>query len=341
MTLTTHFLVITFTVFGFLTVAGHSVASPNVILDPIPDAKLSAVLQSHFTLPLVLGVLDQSEAERRAAIDTEAQKLTSLLRSYGYRDGKVKIVKPSGTDKPTRLRAMPGVLYRLGWIRVDGLPADVPSDLSRALNEFLESNIGQDATAQAFDAINGGVRWNLREASYAKATVSPPLLKMETETRTVGVVIKVEIGPRVRLGKVKFEGSGRMKPSDAAKFVPFSNGAPYSLSAIESLRSALEQTNSFRRIQISLSDQANAAGQFDLNVELRDGPGDPGTLKRSSGFGPLLVFATMLLIVFRECTRATRHWKNATFRHSLTGAVFLMVTASGVVILQRIVGFLA
>jgi outer membrane protein assembly factor BamA len=334
-------LICAFILLPLLTGVCRSDTLSQAILEPVEDTKLNVLLQQHFSLPLFLNAATASDIHQDRAIKAEASKLKTLMHTQGYLGARIEIVRPQSSDEPLRMRPVPGPLYRLGWVRVDDLPPEPNEKLINSLNDLLDRYVGKRANRQVLAALRSEIRWTFREASFANAEVSQPQMTLEPETRTAGVVLDVVAGAPIRIGRVKFQGAANRRLEIAKNLVPVKPGDLYKASVIDTVQEDLDRTGLFRRVRISLSERPNTSDQYDLNIEVRDGPSDPVQLKESGGLGPFLVFATILLIVFRECVRATKYWKNLVFRSSLTLVVFLMTATSGMFIVQRIAAFLS
>lgn len=317
-----------------------ALAADRVVLEPVDDPELARVLSGNFTLPMLVDLEGQTEAEVATAIDAEVQKLTGLLRSLGYLEGRVEMTGSATEEDPLRLVPVPGLLYRIGWIRVDGLPSPTPDPLRQALNAYIAQEVGKDATRNVLDRITSGVLFELREASYGKATVASAEIRMDDAMRTAGVIVNAEPGPSLSFGEVRFTGSYRIDNAEAQEFVAFGAGDPYSKTTIDQLHADLEDTGMFRRIRVELVDAPNAVDTVDVAVELRDRPPDPDALEESSGIGPTRLMITMFMLVLLECLRVTSYWSFPAVRYAVLSPVILMISVSGLMILNRLIAFL-
>lgn len=316
-------------------------ARAQIIVAPLEDAQLNDVLTRHLTLPEFMYVGAGSRDEWLASVKLEATKLEALLQGYGYLEATVDVTVADGSPETVLMTPVPGSLYKIGWIRVDGSPPDNDGTLSSSLNSLLNDRVGKDADRQTLAELRRSVTWTLGEASFANAAVSKQDFILEPDTGTVGIVLAIEPGPPVVIGDVRVEGAASRRLDIARNLVPIEPGDPYRASVIDAIQTDLEATGLFRRVRISLAGKPDRLGRTTLRFELRDGPSDPVQLKESSGLGPLLLMITMLLVVFRECIRATRYWRNVAFRSVLTLLVVLMTAASGVLVVQRIAVFLS
>lgn len=318
-----------------------ALAADRVAIDAVEDPELTEILAKSFTLPILVALEGRSETAIQADIDAETRKLTGLMRSLGYLDARIETKGSLTAEDPLRFQPVPGPLYRIGWIRIDGLPAPTPEPLKDGLNDFIFTEVGKNATRQVLENIADGILFQLREASYGKATVAAPDISLDRGNRSVGLVFNAQTGTPLAFGKVQVEGSFRISEAEAQTLVPFVPGDPYSKTAIDALLSAFEQTDQFRRVRVDVLEDPDVSGRINVFVQLRDSVPDPNLLDESSGIGPTRLILTMLMIVVLECVRVTSIWSHTAVRRALMIPVILMVGVSGVMALERIYDFLS
>ena len=320
--------------------AHSATASNRVILETVQDPELATILERSFTLPMLIDLKGQFYPDLVAELDAEVRKLTGILVSLGYLDARIEFTGNATIENPLRFLPVPGQPYRLSWLRVDGLPSEVQEKLKPALVMISSKIAGKTATQEVLRTIVRGVLFELGEASYGWATAASPEIRVAPNSLTAGAVVVVQPGPSLRLGEVHVSGSLQMDKTQAKLLVPFKAGEPYSETAINSLQTAFEKTNLFRRIRIEPAKELNSEGQIDLYVRLRDIAPDPNALAESSGIGPTRLVLTMLMIVLLECVRVTSLWSHASVRVAFSVAVVLMVSVSVFMVLERLYSFL-
>ncbi len=319
--------------------SGHgATAASRVMVEPVQEPELASILAERSTLPLLLDLAE--EVDIAAEITAEIRRMTNIMVSLGYLEARIYTDGDATEESPLRLKPVPGRLYRVGWIRVDGLPSEMPENLTLGLNLFSSETVGKNATKEVMRDITRGVLFQLRESAYGMASVADPIISVDPQTRTAGVVVSVQPGTQLLFGEVTFRDSTQVANAQVQALVPFESGSPYSITAIDALQTALERSNLFRRVRIELADEPNATGHIDVIVQLRDRAPDPVALAQSSGVGPTRLIVTMLMIVLLECVRVTSYWSHTAVRRALSTAVMLMIGVSGLMILERLYGFL-
>jgi outer membrane translocation and assembly module TamA len=314
-------------------------ADTRVLVAQTADAEMDVILAQNLTLPLLLDTPELAEQDLSREIEAEARKMSALLQAYGYLTARVEVSGSTTDADPLILTPLTGNLFRIGWIRVDGISSVAPA-VKRSIEAFIDAKVGEKATTKRLDLIRAGVVSALRNGSYGHAVVPFPDVAVEPRTSTAGMSLIVQPGESLTFGNTYFTGSFRMKSAEAAAFVPYQIGEPYTGEAIEALRAALEDTNRFRKVRIKLVATPNPAGQTDIHVDLRDRAPNVIELARSSGIGPMLLILTMLMIVSMECLRVSPFWSSRALRRIVTLTSISMISVSVPVIVMRLAGFL-
>lgn len=314
--------------------AASRALADTAILAPPADAGLASLLERNFTLPLVLGTLPgtASDTDRRNAITAEVARLTALLRSRGYLDARIETSGSGTDDDPLRLIPRPGPLFRLGQIRVEGLPPR----LSARIEWLWTSRQGTVALQSTVDRISRGLLYELRQASHAGAALRDPAYALDRQAGLADLTLTVDPGPPMRFGTVLFHGSPRMDDATAQGFVPFRPGDAYSLTAIETLRDALDRTGRFRRIRIEQDTPADAAGVVNLSVRLWD-----RALLPAEGVQPRVLLFTILVLAMVQAVRMTPHWADRSVRVLMTTPAILLLAGAALEVADRLRSFLA
>ena len=265
--------------------------------------------------------------------------MSALLQTYGYLTARVEVSGNTRDAAPLILTPLTGDLFRIGSIRVDGIGSVAPGVVG-SIETFIDAKVGEKATSEMLNVIRDGVVSALRNGSYGHAAVPSPEVAIEPRTLTAGVSLMVRPGEPLTFGDTYFTGSYRMNSAEAAAFVPYQKGDAYTGDAIAALRTALEDTDRFRRMRIDLDTDPNPAGQTDIRVDLRDRAPDAVELARSSGIGPKLLILTMLLIILMECLRVSPFWSSRALRGIVTLTSIGMIGVSVPVIVMRLAAFL-
>lgn len=307
----------------------------TALLEPVPDSEIAFLLERNFTLPLSLASAARTEAERQDLIAAEVARLTALLTARGFLEARIDTLGRATEDDPIRLRPVPGPLYRFGDVRIDGLPQPLAPALVAEITALQSGHGGKPARQSAVDDLSSGLLYALRQASYADAALREVTFDLDPEARVADLVVAVDPGQPARFGVVRFSGSLRMTEAEAQRLVPFQPGDPYSLSAIDALYRALDETGTFRRIRIETRPDPAAAGVTDLAVRLRDRADLPPLHSQ-----PRLILATILFLAVLQTVRMTSAWSRRGLRRVMIGAAVLLLAGSALEVAQRLYGFL-
>lgn len=320
--------------------AGQGAAQDPVVLDPVPDnAALSGILASAFTLPLLFGIEGQSRADLDAEVAAEATRLAGLLRSFGFLEARVNLSGSATPEDPLRFAPVPGPRYKIGRIRVEGVPRDAGAALA-VIGTLVSRSEGATATRAVLDELTNGIVHELREASYANAATGEIGFDFDRQSGIAGLTLRVDAGLPFRFGQVAFRGSYRVAESETMKLVPFRPGDPYSVSATDALWTALDQTGKFSRIRIEHKADPKSAGVMDLDVRLWDKAEFPDRIEALSDVGPRRLALTILMLILLESFRVTTQWSDRYIRRFLIIPTSVMLAGSAIVLAERLYRFL-
>lgn len=309
--------------------------SDLAILDQVADHDIAFLLGRNFTLPLLLGGTSASQKARQDLIAAEVARLTHLLTARGFLDARIETSGAAIQGDPVRLHPVPGALFRFGEIRIEGLPLRPDPALIKALDALRSGPTGAPVLQGTIDELGRDILYTMRQASYADAALVDVAFDLDRLAVTADVIVTLDPGLPSHFGQVRFDGSLRMQDDDAHDLVPFQPGDPYSLTAIDALRRALDDTGTFRRIRIEAKADPDEPGVIDLAVQLRD-RADPPPVDRP----PLFLIVTILFLAGVQILRMTSHWANSEVRLRLIVPAVLLLGGSAVEIGHRLYAFL-
>ncbi|WP_428686621.1 hypothetical protein, partial [Roseibium sp.] len=203
-----------------------------------------------------------------------------------------------------RLHPEPSLQYRIGWVRLIGLPAGLPDKSLTDLDDLAAVYVGRTATRELIENLTAGIAWNLRQASYEAAEILQIDETTEPEYRTVGLTVTLVPGPAVRIGGVRFVGSAKASMFAQVASEIVAEGTLYSITSTERLRTLLQRSGLFRQVRISVSDTPTSDGSSDVIVELQDRPPPDHVSLAATGFGLTISLVTMVLIIVKEVVGA-------------------------------------
>lgn len=217
-----------------------------------------------------------------ARAESDAVRFDTVLRSFGYYDGRIQIRiagraiddptlfpvledRPAGSPVKVAVNIASGPLYRLGIVRLDG---PVPADVRAAFN--LKS--GDPARAAAVLAAGEAVLQALREDGFALAQVPPPDALVDHDTRRMDVVYLAEPGPRVTLGSITINGLTRLREDYVRRRLDLQPGEPFSPARLEAARRDLLADGVLAWARLTPGTVPDAEGRLPLTLDVAERP---------------------------------------------------------------------
>jgi translocation and assembly module TamA len=215
-------------------------------------------------------------------------RLTTALDSFGYYQNQVKITIADRSlddpDLPQALDAMAanasatvaiavvaGPLYHIGQITLTG---EVPKDDRAALT--LKS--GDPAVAGAVLDARTSLLSALEENGYALAKIAVPDATADDAAHTIDVTYAVDTGPRVKIGRISFQGLKEVNESFVRRALTVHGGDLYRPSRIEAARQALAGLGVFSGVSARASDHLDPDGRIPLVFDVQERPQHAVTL---------------------------------------------------------------
>ena len=206
------------------------------------------------------------DAERLS--EEAAQRAESWMRSEGYYAG---VAIPTAQDNPLRA----SVKISLGARFVFAAPRvsytdDVPDETTAAAVQNAIGQVAPKASARAPDvlAAETAAVLVLQDHGYADAKAAPRLAIVDHETGEMSVAFSLTRAERVRLGAVRIEPAGVVKPQFVEKLKAWRSGDYYRPEALVDLRRDLTATGAFTRAQVTLAPEDSETGVRDVIVHL-------------------------------------------------------------------------
>jgi translocation and assembly module TamA len=215
---------------------------------PSGDAELDGLLTQTASLLAMQKKLPAAPFALIGRAQADQQQFYTVLHSLGYDDGLVDVtIDGEALTDPTlldRLTQAPkgqvvtvlitphrGPLFRLGRVRLDGLPKHFSAPLTIAP--------GQPARAAPILAASATLQTALHNAGYAFAKVSPPYAVAALAAHQLNVTYTVTPGQRVKIGNISFVGLKRTDAAFLRRHIALRPGQEFSDSAVEDARNAL------------------------------------------------------------------------------------------------------
>jgi translocation and assembly module TamA len=214
----------------------------------------------------------------RARSDTV--RLKTVMESYGYYQSAVTALidgepltsadlsdklaaMPAGKEAAVVLSYVPGPLYHLGKITLEG---DLPPDM----HGLLDLHTGQPAVAA--DVINAGTRLlrALQDKGYAFAKVEGPVAYELPQARELDVTYTVTTGKTARFGTIAITGLQRTRQSSVLSRLGMHTGDPYSAAAIDKARSNLLAMGVFGSVIVRTAPAPDPDGSVPVTFNLTE-----------------------------------------------------------------------
>jgi translocation and assembly module TamA len=215
---------------------------------------------------------------------SDAERLKTVLESYGYYESKITIqidglalndpgladhlnALPKKHDAHVQITFKLGTLYHLRNITIDGeLPASVQGAFTL--------KTGGPAVADTVLSAGAHLLAVLQEQGYAFAKVDPPVAYEDKTEPLLDVTFHVEAGPRVNIGEIHFKGLKRVHESLARRRLLLHTGELFSASAVERARADLlsPSIGVFAAVSVKVGTAVDATGGVPITFEMRERP---------------------------------------------------------------------
>ncbi len=207
-------------------------------------------------------------------------RLKTVLESYGYYQSAVTatidgepltsadladklVAMPAGSDATVVVSYVPGPLYHLGIITLEG-------DLPSAMRALLDLHTGQPAVAA--DVINAGTRLlrALQDKGYAFAKVEGPIAYELPDARELNVTYTVRTGKTARFGTIEVTGLQRTQRSSVLARLGMHAGDPYSAAAIDKARRNLLAMGVFGTVAVNTATAPDPDGSVPVTFRVTE-----------------------------------------------------------------------
>jgi translocation and assembly module TamA len=211
---------------------------------------------------------------------SDVDRLTTALQSFGYYQCVVAIrinammannpglgdlitALPKGTDAQVAISFTLGPIYHLGRIDIDG---EVPDSVRSALG----LRTGQPAVASS--VLAGGARMlsTMQDDGYAFAKVDAPIATENATAPVLDLIFHVEMGAKVNIGAIRFEGLQRMHEPLLRARLPLRTGDRYSASTLERARHDLLTLGVFSQVSLAVGTAVDDSGGVPITFKVRE-----------------------------------------------------------------------
>lgn len=264
--------------------------------------------------------------------ETETVRLTRLMQALGYLDAQTE--EATGSDGPPLLLPVPGRLYSLGYVAVDGISGALPEILQTNLRLRTERHLGEPARADTIADMRRDVLRVFQESRFATPTVVAVEIRKYPSTVLAGLHISVEPGPQASFGKVILTGDGSLSELGPAAHL---NGSPYDPAAVDGLRTDIQESGLFRRISVSVQPREGDPALVDIVAELKRNNRAEEDLAAHGLFGFSILLACGSLLILRQVAVAAPAGRKHRLFQVADIVLALALTAGAFFALQRVV----
>jgi outer membrane translocation and assembly module TamA len=312
----------------------------SVSIEPIADPEVDQALIAGVNLPTLFSAeaaLDPSSEAWSTALATEQNRLTAVLRSFGYLAGRVELVE---TPAPTEVhfRPVPGPLYRIAVIQITGVSGLGGAQDQAEIQRLVSTAIGEAPRGDILTRMAGSALWQVRNLSYPYARVLESELEADAATATASVRLAIEPGPEVKLGEVTYYGAREIDAQHLARLQPISIGDPYSPEAMEAFRLVLEDLPLVRSARVDIAEEVDASGRVPVRVMIveREDPARLGHLKLA---GIAALVSALAAIAVRQAVQTGYRGQRPLLHGHLNLAVLVLLIVVLALVVERAIKF--
>jgi translocation and assembly module TamA len=246
------------------------------------DGSMEAMLRATSDLVTLRTSAPVSPYALIARARSDAERLKTVVESYGYYESKITITidampltdpgladhlnaLPKKHDAHVQIGFKLGALYHLRNITLDG---DLPASVQGAFT----LKTGAPAVADTVLAAGAHLLAALEEQGYAFAKVDPPVAYEDKTQPLLDVTFHVETGPRLNVGEIRFTGLKRVHESLLRRRLLLHTGELFRASAVERARADLlsPSIGVFAAVSVKVGTQVDETGGVPITFEIRE-----------------------------------------------------------------------
>jgi outer membrane protein insertion porin family len=220
-----------------------------------------------------------------------AEVLTEAYRERGFPEARVRFLslalEETGQTAVADFEVVEGQERRVGDVTVEGMPPEVSS-------EDVELYPGDSLSEEAVDRARRALELRLARAGYLFARVEMEATAGEDDPRDMLVRLRVEPGPRVRVGRIILQGQSRTDERTVRGHLDVEVGQVMDLEKLAEGRRRLARLNIFRQVEVQLREPGRREEIKDVLVTIQERPRLDGEV--SGGYflvdGPRLTLDT-------------------------------------------------
>jgi len=199
-------------------------------------------------------------------VEAAERRIRDALESEGYFSARIDMrIDTAVEPRMVRASIQPGEPARIASVSIafTGPAAEDPAIAARLEKIRAHWRLPHGAIFRQDDWARAktGLVADLASVSFAGATLSSSLARVEENLADVNLSLEVASGPPFHFGEITVTGLERYGPELVENHAPFSRGTPYSMELMRRFERRLALTGHFAAVQVSFdTDPALAAG---------------------------------------------------------------------------------
>lgn len=236
----------------------HAGAAPqpriDIRIDGVP-ADVEANVRAYLTLTRYATREDVTDPQVRRLADLAVDEATDALRPFGYYAPSIR--SRTSRDDPNwvvRLRIDPGQPVTLGAVDIALQGPGADDRELRRVRDATTLQPGARLDHAAYEALKASLLRTARDRGYLDAQLTRRELLVNPQGLTADVRLTLETGGRYEFGALEIE-QDAIDADLLGGFVRFKPGQPYSPSLVSSTQFALEDSNYFSSVAVTVGDR--------------------------------------------------------------------------------------
>lgn len=210
--------------------------------------RLSILIRDQGKIPRSYGML-------YARIEQDLKAFDRALRSEGYYDSHITRQIDSTKDKARiTLRIFPGPRYMVESVDLAFIGEQPDEAIQDQLRTFVRLDSSKPARAADIVDAEDRIMLALPQLGYPLARTLDRRVVIDHDSDTARITYRINAGPAIEFGPVRFTGANRVKENYLNRLVPWESGDPYDQSLVEQFRRTLIATRLFGSVRIGFAE---------------------------------------------------------------------------------------
>ncbi len=249
----------------------------TVTIAPTGEAPLDSAANDSASLVKLRDSGEISPATLVARARTDAGRLADAMQSLGHYAGRTEIqiagqalddptlpdtleAWPADKDVPISVKLVPGAVFKLRNIKLDG----------NAAGKSLDLQPGAPAIASNVLAAGGRLESALLDSGHALARVQPPIADVDMAAEALDVTYPVQAGPQVSIGQISISGLTQLDESYVRRRLTLQSGSEYNPGALEAARADLAKVPAIAGVRLTPASATAPDGTLPVDVAISE-----------------------------------------------------------------------